>query len=242
MYRNPFSNAARGSASVHLYRKSNRNGLEMNFVVHFSKLHGKWSPAKAIGSQKLSFGYDSVIWCLRVPVDAHSMRCTLPASSFCARGPCIWIFCCPAWHAFLRLIMWWGARKNVPNSQIFYKHLARLCVGCARGTGMPFMASPISTWQLFFYQVQKYSKLLTNGPSTCRDITQNSAFEKSKIAYNCIYIVNLRFLIFRFPQIYNVNAVISDFRVSESAILGDVSARWRTVRQEFWMFLNLVEK
>ena len=77
----------------------------------------------------------------------------------------------------------------------------------------------------FFYQVQKYSKLLTNGPSTCRDITQNSAFGNSKIAYNCIYIVNLRFLIFRFPQIYNVNAVISDFRVSESAILGDVSAR-----------------
>ena len=43
-----------------------------------------------------------------------------------------------------------------------------------------------------FYQVQKYSKLLTNGPSTCRDITQNSDFEKSKIAYNCVYIVNCR--------------------------------------------------
>ena len=58
----------------------------------------------------------------------------------------------------------------------------------------------------------------------CRYTTKNSDFENSKIAYNCIYIVNFRKLgIFGFsdfPKIYNVNAVISDFSIFRNHYFG----------------------
>ena len=41
------------SSGVHLYRKFNSNRLQENFVNYFRTMHGKWPPAKAIGSQKL---------------------------------------------------------------------------------------------------------------------------------------------------------------------------------------------
>ena len=79
--------------------------------------------------------------------------------------------------------MWWGARKNSHHQHIFVFFQSPLGVfwlRCIQTTGTVFLATPTSTWAIFFYQVQKYSKLLTNGPSTCGDITQINDFEKSE--------------------------------------------------------------
>ena len=94
----------------------------------------------------------------------------------------------------------WGlndevVEKTFPTQRILQNLHIALGIFCPAGVGTPettFLATPRSICDRFFYQVQKYSKFVTHGPSTCRDITQNSDFEKSKIGYKCIYIVNFR--------------------------------------------------
>ncbi len=72
--------------------------------------------------------------------------------------------------------------KTVPTQRIiefFHVPLGLFEIYLIQAMGTVFLETPASTWAIFFYQVQKYSKLLTNGPSTCGDITKNSDFGKS---------------------------------------------------------------
>ena len=54
------------------------------------------------------------------------------------------------------------------------KKARRAGMGHRGATQTLFQATLILIWHFVFYRIEKYSKLFTHGPSTCRGITQKS--------------------------------------------------------------------